>query len=176
MSEEITPSDVASTIVHEGRHLLLEAMKKLRHCVGQLNQEQIWYRDHEEHASIGNLILHLTGNLNQWIVSGLGGAEFQRDRAAEFAERGPIPVDELMNRLETVVNEAMYTLSHLNPAELLARRTIQGFDVTTAGAIMHSIPHFVGHTHQIVFATRLILKDQYRYQWAPGKPSHRVPI
>jgi hypothetical protein len=56
--------------------------------------------------AIGNLMLHLHGNIGQWLVAGLGGIHDVRDRPSEFAERGPIAKEDLLHRLEQVVAHA----------------------------------------------------------------------
>src|SRR5436190_2255698 len=77
-------------ICHAASHELADAWRMIRHCVEQLSLEQIWWRPREPLNSVGNLLLHLTGNLRQWLVVGLGGGEDFRDRPCEFAEREPI--------------------------------------------------------------------------------------
>jgi hypothetical protein len=154
----------------EATHELDSALSKIKHCLDQLNDEQVWWRSRPSLNSIGNLILHLCGNVRQWIIAGLGGAADVRDRPTEFAEPGPIPKDELLRSLDAVVNEAKAVLGRLTARDLLEVRRIQGFDVTGLGAIFSSIPHFRGHTQEIVHLTRLQLGDAYRFAWKPATP------
>jgi hypothetical protein len=154
---------------------LTNALGKIKHCLGQLNDEQVWRRSQPSLHSIGNLILHLCGNVRQWVVSGVGGASDLRNRPAEFAERGPIPKVELVRRLEAVVEEAKRTLAHLTAQQLVEVRRIQGFEVTGLAAIFSSIPHFRGHTQEIVHMTRLQLGDRYQFAWTPSTPEQGAP-
>jgi hypothetical protein len=140
-----------------------------------LSDAQVWWRPRPALNSIGNLILHLCGNLRQWVVAGLGGAADGRDRPAEFAERGPIPREELLRRLEAVVEEARAVLAGQTARRLLEARRIQGFDVTGLAAIFDSVPHFRGHTQEIVGLTRLQLGDAYRFAWAPATAEQGAP-
>ena len=90
----ITPTNIeqlASALGLEASHELGQALGKIEHCVNQLTEEQVWWRPDESQNSIGNLILHLRGNLRQWIVSGLGGAKDERNRPLEFSERDSVP-------------------------------------------------------------------------------------
>ena len=82
--------DVAAAIVVETTDCLNGCVAKIKHCLGQLNDEQVWWRPQESMNSIGNLILHLCGNVRQWIVTGIGGALDVRDRPREFSERETI--------------------------------------------------------------------------------------
>jgi hypothetical protein len=163
----MTPDDLAVAAGREAANELTSALNRIKHCLGQLTDEQLWRRSHPELNSIGNLLLHLCGNLHQWIVSGLGGAADHRHRPAEFSERGPIPRDELLRRLEAVVAEAKQVLGQLTARSLVKARRIQGFDVTGLAAIFDSIPHFRGHTQEIVHMTRLQLGDAYKFAWTP---------
>src|SRR6202171_5641920 len=82
-------------------------LSRIRDCAGKLKPDEIWARGHENENAIGNLVLHLSGNVRQWIVSGIGGAPDTRVRDAEFAARGDIPNSELLERLESAVREAI---------------------------------------------------------------------
>jgi hypothetical protein len=149
---------------------LQQAAKKIAHCLNQLTDSQVWWRPDDSQNSIGNLILHLCGNLRQWVVSGLGGAQDMRDRPREFSERRSIPRTELLSRLDAAVTEATTILSGISAAEWLRVRRIQGFEVTGVAAIFDTVPHFRGHTQEIIFRTRLLLGDKYQFLWKPTTP------
>jgi hypothetical protein len=135
----------------------------------------VWWRPQPALNSIANLILHLQGNLRQWIVSGVGGAPDTRNRPAEFSERRPIPRDELLRRLEEVINQADAALARATAAQLLQPRRIQGFDETVLSAIWDSLTHLSGHTQEIVYMTRLQLGDAYCFEWVPATPEQGAP-
>ena len=90
-------------------------LPRITSCLEMLSPSQIWYRPNEASNSVGNLVLHLTGNVRQWIISGLGGAPDIRERDVEFSERGPIPRRVLARRLHQTVEEACDVLSRLSP-------------------------------------------------------------
>jgi hypothetical protein len=108
-------------------------------------------------------------------VAGLGGAPDLRDRPAEFAERRPIPKDELLRRLRDVVDGARAVLARQTARQWLEVRRIQGFDVSGLAALFDSVPHFRGHTQEIVHMTRLMLGDAYMFQWEPTTPEQGAP-
>ena len=149
-------------------------MPKIERCLERLSDEQIWWRANEESNSIGNLVLHLCGNARQWIVCGVGGAQGERDRDAEFAQREVIGRDELLNLLHTTLTDVDTTLRNLNPATLLERRTIQSSDVDLLEAIFHVTEHFSMHTGQIFLLTKLLTASDLRfYDFEDGAPVHR---
>jgi len=164
----MTADELAAAVGKEAAHELASALGKIKHCLGQLNDQQIWWRAQASLNSIGNLLLHLCGNLRQWIVAGLSGAADVRNRPAEFAEQGPIPRADLLHRLETVVKEAQQVLGRMTARQLLEVRRIQGFEITGLAAIFDSVPHFRGHTQEIIHITRLQLGDAYQFAWKPA--------
>lgn len=167
---------LAKQLAGEFEELLGESMRKIRHCVAQVDDEQIWRRPAEGQNSIANLLLHLAGNLQQWCVVGITESADRRDRSAEFAATGGLSSDELMRRLEDVVTEAVNVIRGLDAPSLGQSRTIQGYDVSVLKALCHTVPHFVGHTHQIILLTRLMLGDAYRFEWTPGSDQTHVPV
>ena len=171
----MTADELATAVGTEAANELASALGKIKHCLGQLTDEQVWWRSRPSLNSIGNLTLHLCGNLRQWIVAGLSGAADVRDRPAEFSERGPMPKDELLRRLEAVVGEAGAVLAGQTARQLLEVRRIQGFDVTGLAALFSSVPHFRGHTQEIVHLTRVQLGDAYKFHWQPRTPEEGVP-
>jgi hypothetical protein len=171
----MTADELAAQVGAAAAHELESALQRIEHCLGQLRDEQVWRRSQPGLNSIGNLILHLCGNLRQWIVAGLGGAADIRDRPAEFAEQGPLPKAELLRRLEDAVAQAKHVLAGVDARRLTEGRRIQGFDVTGVAAIFDSIPHFRGHTQEIVHMTRLQLGDAYRFAWTPTTPEQGAP-
>jgi hypothetical protein len=172
----MTADALAATVGAAAAHELECALARIKHCFGQLNDEQVWRRPQPSLNSVGNLILHLCGNVRQWIVAGVGGAPDHRDRPGEFAERGPIPKDDLMARLEAMVVDAKCVLLGVDGRQLSDVRRIQGFEVTGVAAIFDSVPHFRGHTQEIVHMTRLLLGDAYRFAWTPTTPEEGAPV
>jgi hypothetical protein len=171
----LTADEFAAAVMNEAATELGKALERLAHCLDQLTDEQVWWRSSESMNSIGNLILHLCGNLGQWVVAGLGGTPDARDRPGEFAERSLIPKAELLDRLRSAVAESQRVLRGLSAAELLRVRRIQGFDVTGLWALFDAVPHFRGHTQEIVYRTRELLGDRYRFAWVPTTKEEGAP-
>jgi len=149
-------NELGKAFVEDARKWLCsEYPVKLRQCIEKLSEEDIWWREHETDNSIGNLILHLSGNVRQWIVSGIGGAQNRRDREKEFSERKMIPKARLLSDLEQVLKEADSTLRAFDPEKLLEVRHFQVDETTCLDAIFHVVEHFSGHLGQIIYITKL---------------------
>lgn len=144
-------------------HLMQQYLPWLRACLEKLSEEEIWWRPNEKSNSVGNLILHLCGNVRQWIIHGVGGAPDTRDRPAEFSERKPIPKARLLAQLEATLAEADLTLQQVAVEDLPQPRVIQGFDQTVLSAIFHVVEHFSYHTGQIIYLTKLRTGEDLKF-------------
>jgi len=147
---------VAEISVRQWRARLEERyLPRIIGCLEQLSDEEIWWRPNEASNSIGNLVLHVCGNMRQWITSGLGGAADIRERDKEFAERVAIGRAALRDQLQQTVGEACGVLTRLNPGDLTRRYRIQGFDVTGYEAAAQVTEHVAYHLGQIIYVTKL---------------------
>ena len=167
-----TMEDLAQTYVTETRFWLENNVGKIKHCLSQLNEEQVWWRPHESINSVANVILHLCGNIRQRILSTVDGEPDRRDRPTEFTQRGPMSKAELIRHLDDVTRTAQSVLVGLSAAELTERRRYRGlhreFDGTVLSVILHCLLHLSGHVQEIVYITRLQLGDDYRFQVTPS--------
>jgi uncharacterized damage-inducible protein DinB len=147
--------DIASTFLDRSRHYLaFEYPTKIRRCLDVLPADALWKRVDERSNSIGNLLLHLAGNVRQWIVGSVGGAADHRFRSAEFAAREGASADILFDGLRSTLDEADRVIGSLTAVQLLERRTIQGRDVSVLDAVFHVVEHFALHTGQIILLTK----------------------
>ena len=145
---------------------------RIQDCIGRLTDEQIWTRNTENENAIGNLVLHLCGNLRQWIVSGVTGKPDIRDRDSEFHARSGLSSPQLAERLRETVSEVTEIVRNLPPARLSEPISVQGYNVSVLEAIYHVIEHFSQHTGQILFATKLITGQDLGYYRHLNKPKH----
>jgi len=157
MTNSATPS---SLFLEFSRNKLAEQYwPRLRTCVESLTDEQIWWRPNPSSNSIGNLVLHLNGNMRQWLVASFNREEDRRNRPAEFAEQGPLPGTALVEKLGATVHAGLDVLARLTEAELLSPYEIQGYHVTGLAAVYQVIEHFGLHYGQISWITKM-LRDQ----------------
>jgi len=148
-------SRIAGAFVAESRRRLRhEYMPKLRRVVGDLSAADLWWRPNPRSNAIGNLLLHLDGNVRQWVVCGIGGAADRRDRDAEFRTNRRPTARALVARLDRTLREVDRTLARLEPEDLLESRSIQTYRVTVLEAVYHVVEHFAGHTGQILYIAK----------------------
>jgi len=152
---------IAEIFVARSRYWLTKEYPiKLRHCLNALPRGAVWARPNQDSNSVGNLLIHLTGNVTEWILGGVGGRSYKRYRAGEFAQRDGADASKLMDDLEGVLREADRVLAGLTEKDLERSVVIQERDTNVLGAIYHVVEHFAMHTGQIVFLTKL---------YAPGR-------
>jgi len=129
---------------------------RLRTAVEPLTEAQVWWRPNEASNSIGNLMLHLNGNVRQWLVDSFNSTNNGRDRPAEFSATGGAAVEALLAKLGATIDEADKVLGRLTAAELLAPYTIQGYHVRGLDAVYQVVEHFGLHYGQIIYIAKSV--------------------
>ena len=127
---------------------------KIRRCIEAVPDSAIWARSDEGSNSIGNLLVHLAGNVTEWIVGGVGGKTYERHRSAEFAQKEGQNGYALLDNLERVLRDADSVLAGLTEADLAHSIMIQNRDTNVLGAIYHVVEHFAMHTGQIILLAK----------------------
>ncbi len=156
MTAKTEPNATALFLEFSRRKLLEQYWPRLRGCVESLTEEQVWWRPNGASNSVGNLILHLNGNVRQWLVASFNKLEDVRDRPAEFNERRLTPSSSLLEQLGATMQQASATLSRLTEADLLASFQIQGHNVTGLAAVYQVVEHFGLHYGQILYVTKML--------------------
>lgn len=133
-----------------------ENTPKIIKCLNELNEEQIWQRPNETSNSMGNIILHLCGNIRQYIISALGGQPDIRERDQEFAAKDGYTKKELQDKLTATLEQAINIITQIDEPHLLKIFSVQGFNYTGTGIIIHVTEHYSHHTGQIIFWTKLL--------------------
>jgi len=136
---------------------------RIQDCLARLTAEQIWTRNSENENAVGNLVLHLAGNVRQWIGSGIAGLPDHRQRDAEFDARGGKAREELAELMVARVKEAVGIIREVPVARLTERITNQGYDVTVLESIAHVVEHFSMHTGQIILLTKMLTGEDLAY-------------
>ncbi len=146
--------------IHEIREQIIFRMEentpRIEKCFAELTGAEVWQRPNPASNSIGNLILHLCGNITQYAISSLGNCPDARDRDAEFAVEGGYSKVELLEKLNWTVREAVETIRRTSREEMMRVRTVQGFEMSGIGIAVHVCEHYSYHTGQIAFWTKLL--------------------
>ncbi|HVR83020.1 MAG TPA: DinB family protein [Planctomycetota bacterium] len=147
--------DLGSALLLEcRRRLYTESLPRIRKCLAALTIDEIWARPNPQTVSAGNLILHLSGNVRQYIIATLGGGRDVRERQAEFDATGPVPAKELIDLLEKTLAEAAEVLEEIDPGTLLETHRVQGFVESGLSILVHVVEHFSYHTGQIAYIVK----------------------
>jgi uncharacterized damage-inducible protein DinB len=146
--------------------------ERIEVSLGKLDAGQIWMRGSERENAVGNLVLHLCGNVRQWIVAGVGRQPDTRDRDSEFDARGGMAPAELAARLRQTVEQAATVIHGVTPERLAERFAVQGYDVSVLEAIYHVVEHFSHHTGQILFATKALTGEDLGFYRHLRKAAH----
>ncbi|MDQ3674515.1 MAG: DUF1572 domain-containing protein [Gemmatimonadota bacterium] len=147
---------IAAEFIARSRYWLVKEYPiKLGHCIYALPDAVIWSRANPGSNSIGNLIIHLAGNVTEWIIGGVGGRTFERDRGKEFSQQTGGKGADLLANLEAVLRDADAVLAGVTEADLEKPIVIQGRETTVLSAIYHVVEHFAMHTGQILLLTKI---------------------
>jgi uncharacterized damage-inducible protein DinB len=162
-------------LAHARHSLQAHHLPRIARCLAMLSEREIWWRAHPTSNSVGNLVLHLEGNVRQWVISGLGGAPDRRKRDKEFAARGPMSRRALLSRLRNTVNQACRLLPKLSSRDLARDYVIQGYCLTGFHALNHVTEHFAYHTGQIILVTKLKRRRDLGFTRLPAQTSKPAP-
>ena len=166
-------TSVTAEFIEFSRWKLLEQYwPRMRECVESLTEQQVWWRPNEASNSVGNLMLHLNGNVTQWLLAPFDRREDTRNRPAEFAERQVIPKMQLIETLGDTLEQVGKVLPRVSESDLLRAYKIQGYTVSGLHAVYQVIEHFGLHYGQIVYITKLLRGEDlgfYRELQATGR-------
>lgn len=142
--------------IDQSIHRIDENTKRLRACLDEINESDTWRRPNENSNSVGNLILHLCGNIRQYAISSLGNIPDSRERDKEFSADGGYSKLELFDKLRSTLEEAKGVMQNVSTIDLLRKRKVQGYTYSGIGIIIHITEHYSYHTGQIIFWTKLL--------------------
>lgn len=164
-------NDLGELLIDETRRRLNGFVAQTRTCVETLSEEELWARASEQSNSIGNLVIHICGSTRHFLGRGVGGSDYQRNRSAEFTERGPIPRAELLSLLDDIAAEIAQTLDGVAPAQLLEVNERTGKPFSKAQLLMRVSHHWAMHTGQIVFDVKARKPGAFEELWMTTMPN-----
>lgn len=145
------------------KRVIEENYARIFKCLSMLDDSSIWFSPNAHVPSVGNMILHLSGNCRQWILSGLGTHEDNRNRDEEFKIHKNIRKSDLIFLLENVKTNMRHVLKDLKESQMEEIHTIQGFRLTGFSVLMHVMEHFSYHTGQITTLTKIVTNKSTGY-------------
>jgi uncharacterized damage-inducible protein DinB len=145
---------IATEFVDQSISRIEKNTPKIIKCVDQLSEEQIWMRPNEASNSVGNILLHLCGNIRQYAISALGNRPDIRERDTEFSAQGGYTREQLLKKLDGILSEAILVMKNADEVQLMKSYSAQGFTYSGVGIIIHVTEHYSYHTGQIVFWTK----------------------
>nr|WP_298789606.1 DinB family protein [uncultured Allomuricauda sp.] len=149
-------NQIQEEFVLNANYRMDESLRMIKICLDKLSEEVIWQKPNEATNSIGNLILHLCGNITQYGIASLQGIEDNRNRDEEFSVLSGYTKNELFQKLVSTVEDAKKAISEVTIEELLKKRSVQGFEFSGIGNIVHVVEHFSYHTGQIALWTKIL--------------------
>jgi len=162
-------TDPANALVKEISDRMRRLLRGAERCLGQLDDEQVWYRAHPRDNAIGNLILHIVGSLRRWVLGGIDGQSDTSDRSAEFSSSQGKSCDELAKILRETVERCCRVIESLPIERITEAKRIQDTDTTIASALVGAASHLAVHVGQIQFIAKSLLQDAYMESWTPPK-------
>ena len=150
--------NISADFKEQSIYRIKESHKRIIACLDMLDESQIWLKPNTALNSMGNLVLHLCGNITQYILSTLGGAPDHRNRDSEFAAVGGKTKAELKSSFNNVIEQSIQCINNADDADLSTIKKVQVYDLTGVGIIIHVTEHLSYHTGQIAFLTKLLLE------------------
>lgn len=145
---------IREEFVQNALYRLDESTRMIRISLGHISEEELWKRPNSSLSSTANLILHLCGNITQYVISSLGENEDTRERDAEFAATAGHTKKELLDLLTDTVDRAKRVINDASIEQLVRKREVQGFYFSGLGVVLHAVEHYSYHTGQIAFWTK----------------------
>lgn len=156
--------NVKQTIANEfKRRVFEESYQRIFKCLSLLEEDMLWESPNTAIPSVGNLILHICGNARQWVLSGIGGKEDNRDRDSEFIPHRNIKKSELIFLMENLRANLEEVIDEMPSEQLSEKIVVQGFKETGFSILIHVIEHFSYHTGQISTLTKIFTQLNLEY-------------
>jgi len=137
--------------IDQSIHCIEENTQRIVKCLYEIDDIEVWKSPNNNSNSIGNLLMHLGGNIRQYIISALGGAKDIRERDKEFSTKSGLTKSVLLDQLTGIISEAIDIIKNIDESRLTKIYSVQGFSLSGIGIIIHVTEHLSYHTGQIAF-------------------------
>jgi Protein of unknown function (DUF1572) len=137
---------------------------QIRACIEALTEEQLWWRPNEKSNSVGNLVLHVSGSTRHYLSRSIGHIQYNRDRPAEFSERGPLPKQQLLAIFDETIDQAASVLDSFEMSRFMEETKEPGYQ-TVFEQLFGIAIHFAAHAGQVVYATKALKESSVDELW-----------
>lgn len=138
-------------LVNNALYRMDESTRMIKKSLEEISDDEVWQKPNASLNSIANLMLHLCGNISQYIISSLGETEDKRNRDTEFNTTGGLTKAAVLKKLEDTVNTAKRVIFDTTPEQFIKVRQVQGYSLSGVGIVLHAVEHYSYHTGQIAF-------------------------
>lgn len=153
-------SELVSLIQKEyHRRIFEESYSRIENCISRITDDQVWQKPNDNTNSIGNLVLHLMGNVRQYVCSGIGGQTDTRVRDEEFLESSRCSKEELFLKMKSLQTDSLKVVDQLTEENLQTIYGVQGLEESGMSIMIHVIEHFSYHIGQIALYTKLLVDE-----------------
>lgn len=168
IGKQMREAALAATFVKAALEAVDQEHRRIVHSLGQLSEEDVWWRPGPGLNSVGVIIRHLCGNLRQWFLHGVGGEPDVRKRPAEFADMTQVSKAELLGAFGDLIARIHGVMDGVDAEKLLEVRRVQGDELDLVSAIFRTVTHLEGHGLQIAYVTHLRVGERYEPFWKPA--------
>ncbi|MGB5227498.1 MAG: DUF1572 family protein, partial [Eudoraea sp.] len=89
-----------SEFLENSIYRLDEGTRMIKISLDAISESDVWKKPNESSNSVGNQIVHICGNMTQYIIASLGEKEDWRNRDEEFSMTGGFTKIQLIQKLE----------------------------------------------------------------------------
>ncbi len=154
---------ISKEFIEQSIYRIEENTKRITKCLLEIDDTEFCKIPNEHSNSIANLVLHLCGNIRQYVISALGELSDVRERAKEFSATSVQTKSELLDKLHATIAEATSIIKAMDDARLLKIYSVQGFTLSGIGIIIHVTEHYSYHTGQIAFWTKQLKNKDLQF-------------
>lgn len=140
-----------------------ESLTRIVQCIDILDDKQLWYAPNLVTNSVGNLVLHLTGNIRQYLCHGIGGKVDVRERDKEFIPNQTLNATDLKQQISSAIFDGLTCVNAIQSDDWLSEIRVQVFNMNKFSALIHVIEHTSYHVGQITHLTKMQTGNETGY-------------
>ena len=126
-------------------------------CIKRLDEDQLNFRPNSNSNSINNQVLHLNGNVRQWLIASFLEVEDGRKRDEEFDANNKKTKEELLTILNDLEKDVKKTYDSILNRDLTEVKEVQCYSESLLSILVHVTEHFSYHLGQITYITKMLL-------------------